>query len=140
MTRDEFIEALVKIEWVDNSNCFGLFPFQMYVEFSDSTCELHSIAITHAGQCYMLFIEKILFIDGVSKVFMALDFPATGDITHDFVAVFTGDKSEDTVINVMAIPYTDKGLMLEPIMLGESETLARLYKEMYIVFNRKVKG
>jgi len=140
MDRDKFIEDFVKIEWVEKSKCFGLFPFNMYVEFSDSSCEVHSIAIADVYTCYKLFAEKILFINNVSKVFMALDFPARYDIKYDFVVVFTADKSKDTVIDLMAIPYTAEGNKMSPIMLGESEILCVIYNQVYKVFNKFVKG
>jgi hypothetical protein len=71
---------------------------------------------------------------------MALDFPSYKDIEHDFVAVFTADKSNDTIIDVIAIPYKNEGVMQKPIMLGESEVLSLIYNDLYKVFNRKIKG
>lgn len=100
---EEFIESLVKIEYIENSNCFGHYPFQMFVETNDGNFELNSLALGgDVEACYNRFAHYI--INKAKRVYLSLDFPQGGDITNDFVAIFSFENGE---INIIAIPYQE---------------------------------
>lgn len=96
----EFIEQLVKIEFIEQSDSFGLFPFQLYVEKSDGTFDMNALALGDVKACYKRTAEYIK--SGAKKIFLALDFPKGGDITNDFVAIYT---IIDNNYEIQALPY-----------------------------------
>lgn len=103
MNTQEFIEKFVTIDFVESSGCYGHFPFQMFVEKADGSFEADALAISGVVNCYRIFVSKL---DKKPKsVFMALDFPAGGDIETDFVAVFS---FENGAMDILAIPYNPK--------------------------------
>lgn len=108
----EFVDKLVKIEYLDDSNCFGHYPFQLFVETNDGKFEMNALALGgDVISCYKRF-RKYLKEDS-KKIFMSLDFPSGGDIKNDFICIFS---AVDGIIDIYAIPYnTENGEKYEEI-------------------------
>ena len=121
---NEFIENMVNIEFVDQSNCFGHYPFQMWTKTKDGKNEMAALAIGgDVAACYRAAAGHIK--NDAKCVYLSLDFPATGDIKNDFVAVYS---YEDKELKCIAIPYDPKtGNLLDRI--NSSETLSGLMKQ-----------
>jgi len=110
-TVESFIKSLVKIEFIEDSNCFGHYPFQMFVENKDSTYELHSLALGgNVDSCYKRFAAHKK--QSSKRIYLSLDFPKGGDIENDFVTIFTFENNE---IGLFAIPYSKNGETLDII-------------------------
>ena len=118
MTRDKFIDSMVDIAWVEQSESYGHYPFQLYVQTEDGKIELHALALGgDVAGCYM-HVKKYRNANA-KKIFLALDFPAGGDIKDDFVAVCSvvDGKSE-----CVCIPYDPKTGDVKPV-IKEGEQL-----------------
>lgn len=111
-TVKEFVEQIVKIEYLEDSNSYGHYPFQLFVENSDGKFEMNSLALGgDVESCYNRFGEYLK--NNAKKIFMSLDFPASNDIDHDFVCIFS---YIDNNYDVYAIPYdTETGEIYEDI-------------------------
>lgn len=97
----EFVEQLVKIEYLDHCKAFGFYPFQMFVEDKEEKTTL--CALNLGGDCravYKVFAD--FFKDNPKRIYLAVDFPASQDIHNDFVCVIGYEKEEFTLY---AIPY-----------------------------------
>jgi len=112
----EFVEQLVKIELIESEDCYGHYPFQLFVETNDGKFEMNSLALGgDVESCYKM--AKQYLDDGAKKIFMSLDFPASLDIENDFVCIYS---IVDEVFDVYAIPYnTETGHIYDEIHSGE---------------------
>lgn len=117
---EEFVKALVKIDFVEQSECYGHYPFQMFAKTEDG--QNHILALALGGDvatCYLKF--KDYQNKGAKQIYMSVDFPAGGDIKNDFVAVFYFENDE---LKVFAIPYEpETGKILDRITESTHLTL-----------------
>ena len=98
---NEFIRSLVKIEYIQSSGCYGLYPFQMYVETSDKKNKLEALDLGgDVKSCYKIVRERLQ--EKSNRIYLALDFPAFMDINKDFVAIMSIENSQ---FDLFAIPY-----------------------------------
>lgn len=98
---EEFVKKSVKIEYQKQANQWGYFPFHCFVEKQNGNFDVIVIAgIESVEDCYKIIAMCIQ--NNCKRVYMALDFPAGGDIDHDFVAVFA---TEGIKFDAFAIPY-----------------------------------
>lgn len=96
-----FVTNLATIDYVEQSECYGHYPFQMFAETSDSKFELNALALGgDVRSCYLRF--KMYFEQKAKRIYMSLDFPKGGDIKNDFVCIFC---YEDGKLELLAIPY-----------------------------------
>lgn len=119
----EFINKLVKVEYIEQSNCYGHYPFQLFIEDKDNTFQLNALALGgDIAQCYQKFDTAIT--NGAKRIYMSLDFPAMLDIKTDFIGIFEykGDSVE-----LFLIPYTLGGEVLSKIT--SSEAIDQILKE-----------
>lgn len=114
---NEFIESVVEIDFIEQSNCFGHYPFQMWVEDKDGENTMAALALGgDAAACYRKAISYIK--DGAKIVYLSLDFPAIKGIDNDFVAVYSYENKE---LKCIAIPYDTKdGNLFKRIEEGEA--------------------
>lgn len=102
-TVQEFYDQLVKIELQENGE-YGYCPFHGFSLGRDGKTTLMCLAGgLRSEHCYLA--ARKMLLSGCKRLFMALDFPPTGDIVLDFVAVFT---VEDGVASLYAVPYSTK--------------------------------
>ncbi len=100
-TVEDFVEQLVKVEYVEQSECYGLYPFQLFCETKEGKLEMNSLALGgDVISCYKR-VKKYLDLES-PKIFLALDFPKGGDLIHDFVGVYSVMNGEPSLF---AIPY-----------------------------------
>ena len=100
-TVEEFIKSMVNIEFIEDSNCFGHYPFQLLCENNEGGLELNALALGGGvASCYRRFAEYKN--NGAKRIYLSLDFPKGGDIENDFVAIFTYENNK---IELFAIPY-----------------------------------
>ena len=98
---EQFIESMVKVEFIESSNSFGHYPFQMFAEKKDGTFELSALALGGAvASCYKVFKERKESC--AKRIYLSLDFPKGDDIYNDFAAIFT---FENEVLDLFVIPY-----------------------------------
>lgn len=122
MTRQEFISS-VKIEFIEQSNGFGHYPFQLFINKINGDNELHSLYLNCVSQYYKHF--KKFQNENTCKMFMSLDFPTLLDIQSDFVVILSYENNE---INLIAIPYdVETGKTFDIIESGTA--LERIYKD-----------
>lgn len=101
-TVKEFVESVVKIDLLEDYNCYGHYPFQLVVETKDGHLEMNALALGgDVASCYRR-VSKYLK-EGATKVFMSLDFPANDDIEKDFVCIFSVVNGN---FDIYAIPYS----------------------------------
>jgi len=117
----EFVDCLVKIDYVEDSNCFGHYPFQLFVETNDGKFEINALALGgDVLSCYRRV--KKYFKENSKKIFMSLDFPSGGDIENDFVCIFSIVNNS---FDIYAIPYnTETGEKYDEI--HNSDLLSKL--------------
>lgn len=103
----EFVEKLVKIEFLDHCNSFGFYPFQMWIEHKDEKSTFASLDLGgDIRAVYKAFADY--YKEDSKRIYLAVDFPAGGDINNDFVCVIGYEKQE---ITLYAIPYnTETGI------------------------------
>lgn len=128
MRLDEFVKTLVKIEFIEDSNCFGLYPFPMFVETDDEKFELNSLALGgDVLSCYKRFNEYKS--QNAKNIYIALDFPKHDDIENDFVAIFSYNREGD-ISNVFAITYNNEnGEQYEVITRNTSGLLTKIFED-----------
>jgi len=115
-TVNEFVKRHVLIEYIESSGCYGLYPFQLYVEKLDGQEVIGALAL--GGNVLAVYQTVSKYIkEGAKKLYLAVDFPATLDIKEDFVAVFS---VEDKEVKVFAIPYTNNGEQLPLVLTGRA--------------------
>lgn len=124
----EFTESLVHIEQSEVTSDYGHFPFQMFVENEKGEKSCYALGMrVNVTRFYSMVAEHIL--GNAKRVYLSLDFPATGDIQHDFVCVFYYENQE---MKNYAIPYNPKnGKAFE--LITESKTLVKLLKEFNLL-------
>ena len=125
MNTEEFVRTMVKIEFLESSNCFGHYPFQLLCENKDGGMELNALALGgDVDSCYRRFVQYKK--QEAKRIYLSLGFPSGGDIEHDFVAIFVFENNE---INLFAIPYEiEEGKMFNRI--AESSHLDRIKAEL----------
>ena len=97
----EFVEKLVKIEFLEHCNAFGFYPFQMWIEPKDGKSTFASLDLGgDVRAVYKAFAEY--HKEDPQRIYLAVDFPAVGDIINDFVCVIGYDNDGFTIY---AIPY-----------------------------------
>lgn len=127
MNAQEFAKKFVTIDFVESSGCYGHYPFQMLVEMQDNSLEVNALAVGDVRQCYSIFASKLA--KQAKSVFMALDFPASGDMVNDFVAVFA---VENGIFEIFAIPYDpETGEKKEPTKTSQ---LLNMIKSQFVAF------
>jgi len=128
-TVEEFVETLVKIEFIEDMNCFGHYPFQLFCENESGDFELGALALGgDVTSCYKVFAKHIK--GDAKRIYLSLDFPKGGDIENDYVAIFTFDYG---VINVFAIPYdTEDGKTFDTIKNSSQLDLMKEQLENFI--------
>lgn len=128
-TVEEFINTMVKIEYIEQSNCFGHYPFQLFAETKDGGHEMNALALGgDVKACYERFLEYERA--GAKRIYLSLDFPKGGDMNKDFVAIIT---LEDGEIDIFAIPYNvDDGDQFNRI--EKSEQLNKIELDLMYFF------
>ena len=98
----EFVDQLVKIEFLDHCNAFGFYPFQMFVEDKEEKVSLCALDLGgEIGKVYQAFAEY--YKEKPKRIYLAVDFPAVGDIESDFVCIIAAEKD---VFTINALPYS----------------------------------
>jgi len=101
----EFIKNCVKLNKIENSEDFGLYPFPMY-SIEDNNADMFSLAFGgDVEKCYNKFIQEI--IGGKEKIFMALDFPPIMDMEQDFICICEYESNENE-LTITGIPFCVK--------------------------------
>lgn len=86
---------------MEDDNCFGHYPFQLYVESKNGGIELNALALS--GDVFSCYKRVQHYIRKDAKLlFLSVDFPASGDIEHDFVCVISVINGE---VSAFALPY-----------------------------------
>ena len=121
----EFVEKLVKIEFIDHCNAFGFYPFQMYVE--DQAGKATMCALDLGGDIravYKAFSD--FYKENPKRIYLAVDFPANMDISNDFVCIIGYELEEFTIY---AIPYnTENGETFSNIR--DAEILNKIHEDL----------
>lgn len=112
---NEFVQATVEIKKQNNGK-FGYYPFHVFAERENGECDFIVIAdIESIEDCYK--IMSMYVANKCKRIYMAIDFPAGGDIKTDFVAVFS---SAGKHFDLFAIPYSpEDGTVYEIIPICE---------------------
>ena len=125
---DEFVEKVVKIEFIEDFGCAGHYPFQLFVEKEDESFEMDALLFEgDVTSCYNLFAKHKN--EGARRIYMSLDFPKGGEIESDYVVVFI---FENGGINLFAIPYSDDCEMLDRIEDSPRLTKSKQDFEKYL--------
>ena len=129
MNMEKFVDKMVKIEWIEDSNCFGHYPFQMFSEDKNGITKLTSLAIGSIVDAYRIAKKEIEI--GSKKLFLSLDFPAGGDIENDFVVVFS---VADGNYSGFGIVYDSEGKILEKYNIGtQVKEIIKQFKDFLAV-------
>ena len=128
-TVEEFVKSMVKIEFIEDSNCFGHYPFQLLCENKDGGLEINALALGgDVASCYRRFAEYKK--DGAKRIYLSLDFPKGGDIENDYVAIYTFENDK---INLFAIPYEiEEGKRFDVIKNSEQLDLIKQQMMTYL--------
>jgi len=121
---EEFVATMVKIDIIEDSNSYGHYPFQLYVELEDGNIEMNALALGgDVASCYKRFAKYKK--EKAKRIYLSLDFPKGGDIENDFIAIFSYENGE---INLYAIPYLlENGEVLQTII--ESVQLSKILEQ-----------
>lgn len=121
----EFVDKLVKIEFLDHCNAFGFYPFQMYVEDKNEKATICALDLGgDVRAVYQAFND--FFKENPKRIYLALDFPANMDIANDFVCIIAYEKEE---FELFAIPYnTENGITFSEI--HNAEILEKIYEDL----------
>lgn len=116
-----FIKSMVKIDYLEDFGAYGHYPFQLVSEDTEGKMTIGALLLGgDVEACYSTFAKQIK--NGDKRVYLSVDFPAGGDIDKDFVAVFSYENEE---YSLLAIPYNiEDGSVDEQIT--ESETLVEI--------------
>jgi hypothetical protein len=80
---EEFVATMVKIDIIEDSNSYGHYPFQLYVELEDGKSEMNALALGgDVASCYKRFAKYKK--ENAKRIYLSLDFPKGGDIENDF--------------------------------------------------------
>jgi len=112
----EFVEKLVEIDFIEQSNCYGHFPFQLFVEKENHEFVMCALALGgDVESCYKTV--KQYKSEKANRIYLSLDFPAILDMENDFVMIF---YLENEKIEAFAIPYNvQTGEKLDIVKEGE---------------------
>lgn len=101
-----FINQFVKIEYIDQSQCYGHYPFSYASETAISTNKnIGAMAVGSVVDCFKVFAKELKA--GQDKIVMAIDFPMILDAPSDFIGIFyTLDNGK--TLELFAIPYNPK--------------------------------
>lgn len=124
MELKKFTESLVQIEFKEEMEGYGHYPFQMIAESPEGNLELNCLALNDVRLCYAKFATY--YKKGYPKIYMSVDFPNVGDIRQDFVCIFS---YENGVLKAMAIPYNNKNGELSPA-IGNGLTIENLISDL----------
>ena len=101
---EEFIEQFVKINYQEEYELYGHYPFQMFIENSDSEVELHSLLLGgKVKACYKR--ARDYFDNYAKKIFLSVDCSSNEYTRNDFVIVFSVIEKK---IKCVIIPYDSK--------------------------------
>lgn len=122
---NEFVEQLVKIEFLDHCNAFGFYPFQMYVEDQEEKATMCALELGgDIRAVYKAFAD--FYKQNPKRIYLAIDFPAGMDILNDFVCIIAYEKEE---FILYAIPYnTETGETLSEIR--DAEILNNIHDDL----------
>ena len=113
MNINEFVDMFAKLELNEDCKQYQCYPFHLVVEKPDGGLDVNALCTDTVADCYKRV--KQYHYKGFKKMYMSIDFPATGDIDHDFVGIFTIHPDK---IGFAALPYDSK----------TGEKFARIYK------------
>lgn len=123
---NEFIEQMVKVDYLEQFDSFGHYPFQMYVEKKDGQTSINALALGgDVKACHRLFADEMH--NSAKTIYMSLDFPKGGDIDNDFVCIFHYDNTTHELKN-FAIPYDLEGKVMDRIT--ESDRLSKILTQL----------
>ena len=103
MTVKEFVDKYLKIEFIKEEGMWGMHPAFMHIEHpkrEDFNEEMYANGVEE----YYLMVNLTMRVNP-SVVYLALDYPAGGDIKNDFVVIFFVLNG---VADCFAIPYNNK--------------------------------
>lgn len=93
---------MVKVEYLDHCGSFGFYPFQMFVEDKEEKVTLCALDLGgEIGKVYQAFAEY--YKEKPKRIYLAVDFPAVGDIESDFVCIIVAEKD---IFTIKALPYS----------------------------------
>lgn len=118
-----FVKTCVKIEFIEQSNCFGHYPFQCFIEEIQGDFQMYSLCLNEKVNTYYLKIKEFLE-SKPTRLYLSLDFPSGLDITYDFVFILSFENNK---WKYFAIPYTDDGKILPKIK--KSEQLEKIFSD-----------
>lgn len=99
--KEEFAEDMVSIQKIDNSDLYGYYPFHLLAETKAGKLEFNALLLGgDVKSCYKRAVDYIK--KDAKRIYMALDFPAGGDIENDFVVVYSIENGK---LESLAIPY-----------------------------------
>jgi hypothetical protein len=124
-TTQEFIDNFVKIEFIESSQAFGHYPFQLIGVYEDGKMDVGALLL--GGDVGAVYNATKMFIkNGCKKIYLSVDFPAGLDVEQDFVTIYT---LEDGKIDTLLIPYDETGKELNRITSGKMvDTLTEQFK------------
>lgn len=90
----EFVESMVKIDYIESEHVFGHYPFQLVVETSDGKFEFNALDL--GGDVLSCYKKVRTYMrENAKKIFMSGDFPGVDDIKNDFVCIFSLIRQDD---------------------------------------------
>ena len=93
----EFVDTLVKIEYLDHCSAFGFYPFQMFVEAADE--KLTICALDLGGDLRAVYKAFSDFHkDKAKRIYLAVDFPANMDIENDSIIAAGAVVTQNTIV------------------------------------------
>ena len=121
----EFVDQLVKIEYLDHCSAFGFYPFQMFIEHQDDKSTFASLDLGgDIRAVYKAFTDY--YKENPKRIYLAVDFPAGIDIVNDFVCII---GYEDSLFTIYAIPYNaETGETFSDIR--DAEILNRIHDDL----------
>lgn len=102
-TVEEFVKSLVKVDFIENSDCYGHYPFQLLSTDKEGKTSMCALALGGDVQACYERTKELLKPDSVT--FLSLDFPAVFDAKHDFIAVY---EIRNKDVKMFAIPYDEE--------------------------------
>lgn len=130
MNTEEFVKRLVTIDLIEATESYGHYPFQLYAEGADGSIELNALALGgDVLSCYRRMRKYVK--ENAKEIFMSVDFPAGGDIDHDFVCVFSIIHQE---VSVLSIPYDTVSGERFPVIKESFQLSAILAQFKQVVF------
>ena len=121
----EFEDKLVKIEFIDHCQSYGMYPFQMFIEHKDGKFTLAYLDLGgDIASVYQVFNDY--FKHNPKRIYLAVDFPASNEIKNDFVCIFIYQNGN---IMVYAKPYNSETGELLPDIL-QSNLLNNIERDL----------